>query len=129
MSVTVRYIVDDVAAAVDFYTGCLGFTVRMHPGPGFAALVREDLVLLLNTPGAGGAGTSMPDGARPAPGGWCRFQLQFEDLAATFAELSSKGCKFRSEIIQGNGGKQVLIEDPSGNPVELFEPMARPKAT
>lgn len=129
MAISVRYIVNDVGAAVEFYTQFLGFSVRMHPGPGFAALARGDLVLLLNIPGAGGAGTSMPDGTPPAPGGWNRFQLEVPDIAQTYADMKAGGCTFRSEIIQGNGGKQVLVEDPSGNPVELFEPIARPKPT
>lgn len=121
-SVNVRYIVNDVDAAIEFYRDALGFTVDMHPAPGFAALSLGALRLFLNVPGAGGAGQSMPDGSRPAPGGWNRFQFVVEDLDATFAELQSRGCSFRSEIIQGNGGRQVIVDDPSGNPVELFEP-------
>lgn len=122
MPVSVRYIANDVDAAVMFYTEHLGFTVEMRPAPGFAALSRGDLRLLLNRPGAGGAGTSMPDGQVPAPGGWNRFQLEVEDLEATYERLKAAGCVFRSEVIQGNGGKQVLINDPAGNPIELFEP-------
>jgi len=119
----VRYIVDDVDAAIGFYTGSLGFSVDMHPGPGFAALSRGDLQLLVNRPGGGGgAGQSMPDGQQPAPGGWNRIQLGVDDLEATVAELRQAGGRFRNEIVTGNGGKQILIEDPAGNPIELFEP-------
>jgi catechol 2,3-dioxygenase-like lactoylglutathione lyase family enzyme len=121
--VSVRYIVDDVDAAIPFYTETLGFTVLMHPAPGFASLARGDLQLLLNRPGAGGAGQSMPDGSAPSPGGWNRIQIEVEDLAAMFDKLTGAGCRFRSGIVQGNGGKQVLVEDPSGNPIELFEPV------
>jgi len=121
-SVNVRYIVNDVDAAIEFYRDALGFAVDMHPAPGFAALSLGGLRLFLNVPGAGGAGQSMPDGSTPAPGGWNRFQFVVDDLDATFADLQSRGCSFRSEIIQGNGGRQVIVDDPSGNPVELFEP-------
>lgn len=119
--VSVRYIVSDVAAAIEFYTSLLGFEVRMHPAPGFAALARGDLTLLLNAPGAGGAGQEMPDGSSPEPGGWNRFQLEMDDLATTVADLEEKGAKFRNEMVVGKGGKQILVEDPSGNVVELFE--------
>lgn len=118
----VRYIVNDVDEAIPFYTEMLGFQVDMHPGPGFAALSRGDLRLYLNRPGAGGAGQSMPDGSEPAPGGWSRFQLEVEDIEATVTQLRQGGCQFRSEIITGQGGKQILVDDPSGNPVELFQP-------
>lgn len=121
-TVSVRYIVNDVEAAIGFYRDALGFTLDMHPAPGFAALSLGALKLFINAPGAGGAGTSMPDGSTPAPGGWNRFQFIVDDLDATYAELSARGCSFRSDIIQGNGGRQVLVNDPSGNPVELFEP-------
>lgn len=121
-TVNVRYIVDDVGKAVDFYTEHLGFTVDLHPGPGFARLARGDLRLLLNSPtGQGGSAQAMPDGRKPEPGGWNRFQLEFDDLAATVAELRRAGAQFRNDIVQGQGGKQILLEDPSGNPVELFE--------
>ena len=123
MTVSVRYIVDDVDAAIPFYRELLGFTVDMHAGPGFASLSRGDLRLLLNRPGGGGgAGQSMPDGRVPAPGGWLRFQLEVPDLEATVATLKSAGATLRSEIIKGQGGSQVLVEDPSGNPIELFQP-------
>jgi catechol 2,3-dioxygenase-like lactoylglutathione lyase family enzyme len=120
--ISVRYIVDDVDKAISFYVGALGFTVQMHPAPGFAALSRGDLRLLLNKPGAGGAGQSMPDGRQPAPGGWNRFQVEVDDLETIVAKLKSEGRAFRSEIIKGVGGRQVLVEDPSGNAIELFEP-------
>lgn len=123
--VSVRYIVSDVDAAVKFYTSFLEFKVKMHPAPGFAAVERGDLLLLLNAPGAGGAGREMPDGTAPQAGGWNRFQLQVEDLEATVAQLKRQGASFRNEIVVGKGGKQVLLEDPSGNPVELFEPGRR----
>ena len=120
--VSVRYIVDDVEAAVNFYTQHLGFSLELRPAPGFARLARGDLRLLLNAPGAGGAGQAMPDGRRPAPGGWNRIQLVVTDLAETVAALRSTGVTFRNEIVSGQGGKQILVEDPAGNPIELFEP-------
>jgi predicted enzyme related to lactoylglutathione lyase len=123
--VNVRYIVADVDAAIPFYTEMLGFNLDMHPAPGFARLSLGDLQLLLNRPGAGGAGTSMPDGQAPAPGGWSRFQVEVADLTATFERLKASGCSFRSDIIVGNGGRQVLVNDPSGNCIELFEPGTR----
>lgn len=124
-NVSVRYIVDDVDAAIAFYVGHLGFHVLMHPAPGFAALEREGLRLLLNAPGAGGAGQAMPDGSRPAPGGWNRIQLEVEDLETTVQRLRQHGAVFRNDIVTGNGGKQILLEDPAGNPIELFEPAPR----
>jgi catechol 2,3-dioxygenase-like lactoylglutathione lyase family enzyme len=120
--VSVRYIVKDVDAVIPFYTDMLGFKVDMHPAPGFASLSRGALQLLLNRPGAGGAGQSMPAGQVPAPGGWNRIQIEVEDLEATVEKLKSAGGRFRNEIVTGNGGKQILIEDPSGNPIELFQP-------
>ena len=120
--VSVRYIVSNVDEAIPFYTEMLGFQVDMHPGPGFASLSRGDLRLLLNRPGAGGAGQSMPDGQTPAPGGWNRIQIEVENLAATVEKLKNAGCNFRNEIVVGNGGKQILVNDPSGNPIELFQP-------
>lgn len=120
--VSVRYIVSDVDEAIPFYTDMLGFQVDMHPAPGFASLSKGDLRLLLNRPGAGGAGQSMPDGQTPAPGGWNRIQIEVEDLAATVEKMKNAGCTFRSEIVVGNGGKQILVNDPSGNPIELFQP-------
>jgi catechol 2,3-dioxygenase-like lactoylglutathione lyase family enzyme len=120
--VNVRYIVSDVDAAIPFYTDILGFKLDMHPAPGFASLSRGDLQLLLNRPGAGGAGQAMPDGQLPAPGGWNRIQIEVENLEATVEKLKSAGGRFRNAIVAGNGGKQILIEDPSGNPIELFQP-------
>ena len=121
-TVSVRYIVDDVEAAIAFYTQHLGFSVVLHPAAGFAMLSRGDLRLLLNAPGAGGAGQAMPDGRRPEPGGWNRIQLQVEDLASQVQTLRSAGAHFRNDIVTGQGGRQILLEDPAGNLVELFEP-------
>ena len=122
-TVRVRYIVDDVDATIGFYTKQLGFKVDMHPAPGFAALSRGDLQILFNWPGGGGgAGQSMPDGQAPTPGGWNRVQLEVDDLEATVNVLRGSGARFRNEIVNGNGGKQILLEDPSGNPIELFQP-------
>ena len=122
MPVSVRYIVNDVDAAIAFYTGMLGFKVDMHPAPGFAALSRGELRLLLNRPGAGGAGQAMPSGTNPAPGGWNRIQIEVGDIVSSVEKLKTSGARFRNPIVEGNGGKQVLVEDPSGNPIELFEP-------
>src|SRR5918999_324749 len=122
--VSVRYIVNDVDAAIPFYTSMLGFKLEMHPAPGFASLSRGDLQLLLNRPGAGGAGQAMPDGQQPVPGGWNRIQIEVENLEATVAKLKKSAGRFRNEIVTGNGGKQILVEDPSGNPIELFQPFA-----
>lgn len=119
--VSVRYIVDDVDNVLGFYQQ-LGFHVRMRPAPGFAALERGGLQLLLSQPGAGGAGQPMPDGRSPEPGGWNRIQLAVDDLEATVKELRVNGVRFRNEIVTGRGGKQILAEDPSGNLVELFQP-------
>jgi catechol 2,3-dioxygenase-like lactoylglutathione lyase family enzyme len=117
----VRYIVSDIAAAVEFYRDMLGFRVVMDAAPQFAALSRDGLTLYLNIPGAGSAGKA---GGDPRPGGWNRFQIDTGDLAATIAELRAKGATFRGGIAAG-AGRQILIEDPSGNVVELFEPGAR----
>lgn len=122
-TVSVRYIVDDVDAAIDFYCRRLGFQEVMHPAPTFAMLSRGDLRLVLSAPGGGpGGGQAMPDGTMPAPGGWNRIQLEVEDIEACVSDLRNNGAAFRSEVIAGVGGKQILVEDPSGNPVELFEP-------
>ncbi len=124
-SVSVRYIVDDVDAAIAFYCGQLGFQEVMRPAPPFAMLARGDLRLLLSAPnpgGPGGGGAAMPDGTRPEPGGWNRFQIEVDDLEATVAQLTDTGARFRNEIVTGVGGKQILVEDPAGNRVELFEP-------
>lgn len=120
-TVSVRYIVDSVDAAIPFYTERLGFKVELHPAPGFVMLSRGDLRLLLNEPGAGGAGQSMPDGTRPAPGGWSRIQIQVDDLAKQVESLRKAGAHFRNDIVTGQGGKQILLEDPAGNAIELFE--------
>jgi catechol 2,3-dioxygenase-like lactoylglutathione lyase family enzyme len=119
--VNVRYIVNDVDAAIPFYTDMLGFHVDLHPAPGFASLSRGSLQLLLNRPGAGGAGQAMPNDQLPSPGGWNRIQIEVEDLEATVEKLKVAGERFRNNIVTGNGGKQILIEDPSGNPIELFQ--------
>jgi catechol 2,3-dioxygenase-like lactoylglutathione lyase family enzyme len=125
-NISVRYIVDDVDAAVDFYTTHFQFEVAMRPGPGFAMLHRNDLRLLLNTPGGGGgAGQTLSDGSTPEPGGWNRFQLQVDDLDTAVAELREAGVGFRGDTITGRGGRQALALDPSGNVVELFEAYQR----
>lgn len=122
-TVSVRYIVHDVDAAIAFYGQHLGFAEVMHPAPAFAMLSRGDLRLTLSAPSAqGGGGQAMPDGRIPEPGGWNRFTVEVADLTATMATLRAAGVVFRNDIVTGVGGKQVLIEDPSGNPVELFEP-------
>jgi catechol 2,3-dioxygenase-like lactoylglutathione lyase family enzyme len=122
-TVSVRYIVHDVDAAIEFYCQRLGFHEDMHPAPTFAMLSRGDLRLVLSAAGGGpGGGQAMPDGRLPEPGGWNRFSLEVADLAATVAELRTHGARFRNDIVIGVGGKQILLEDPSGNPIELFEP-------
>jgi catechol 2,3-dioxygenase-like lactoylglutathione lyase family enzyme len=121
-TVSVRYIVDDSEQAIAFYTGRLGFSVELNPAPGFAVLSRGDLRLLLNEPGAGGAGQPMPDGRKPEPGGWNRIQLEVDDLTSEVEALRDTEAHFRNDIVGGRGGKQILLEDPSGNPIELFEP-------
>jgi catechol 2,3-dioxygenase-like lactoylglutathione lyase family enzyme len=123
-TVSVRYIVNDVDVAIDFYCTQLGFREIMHPAPTFAMLSRGDLRLVLSAPSKeGGGGQIMPDGTRPEPGGWNRFSLEVSDLAATVRVLRDAGAHFRNDIVTGIGGKQVLVDDPSGNPVELFEPI------
>jgi catechol 2,3-dioxygenase-like lactoylglutathione lyase family enzyme len=120
--VSVRYIVDDVDEAVNFYTTHLQFEVAMRPGPGFAMLRRGPLRLLLNSPGGGGgAGQDLSDGSRPKPGGWNRFQLTVDELDVSVDELKRAGVEFRGDVIDGRGGRQALALDPSGNTVELFE--------
>jgi catechol 2,3-dioxygenase-like lactoylglutathione lyase family enzyme len=121
---TVRYIVNDVDAAIAFYCGHLGFDEVMHPAPAFAMLVRDDLRLTLSAPGGGpGGGQAMPDGTLPEPGGWNRFSLEVSDLEELVEGLRGAGVSFRNEIVTGVGGKQILVDDPSGNPIELFEPI------
>ena len=122
-TVSVRYIVHDVQAAIGFYTTHLGFSVQIHPNDMFAMLSRGDLRLVLSVPGAaGGGGQAMPDGTLPEPGGWNRFSVEVPDLAVTVAELRRHGVRFRNDVVTGVGGQQIIAEDPSGNPVELFEP-------
>jgi catechol 2,3-dioxygenase-like lactoylglutathione lyase family enzyme len=122
-TVSVRYIVYDLDKALAFYTASLDFRLVMHPAPTFAMLSRGDLRLALSAPGGGpGGGQAMPDGQVPQPGGWNRFAIEVADLEATVDLLRKKGARFRNDIVAGVGGKQVLVEDPSGNPIELFEP-------
>ena len=123
MAACFRYIVNDVSAAIDFYIRHLGFKVEMHPAPGFAEISRDDMHLYLTQPqGRGvGGGAPMPTGEQQTPGGWNRIHLLVDDLDASIARLSAAGAHFRNAIVQGTGGKQILLEDPSGNPVELFE--------
>lgn len=119
--VNVRYLVDDVQKAVDFYTSHLGFTLRFNAAPAFADVTRGDLRLLLAGP-TSSAGRPMPDGSKPGPGGWNRIHFIVPDIAAEVARLRAEGVSFRNDIVTGPGGKQILIEDPAGNVVELFEP-------
>lgn len=119
---SVRYIVEDVDDAVAFYTEQLGFDVEMHAPGGFAMLDRDDLRLLLNKPGAGGAGQPDDEGHPPEPGGWSRFQLQVTDLDAELSRLTEARVRVRTSVVTGGGGRQAVIEDPSGNAIELFEP-------
>lgn len=122
-SVSVRYIVDDVDGAIPFYVDELGFAVVMHPAPAFAMLALGDLRLVLSAPtGSPGGGQAMPDGTLPSPGGWNRFALEVDGLDEIVARLRSHGVRMRNDIVDGVGGRQILIEDPSGNPIELFEP-------
>lgn len=120
--VAVRYIVDDVDSAVSFYRNMLGFTVSQHNKSAFADLSLGNLRLLINQPGAGGAGKAMPDGTFPSPGGWNRFQIEVENLDSVVEKLKQEGARFHNEIVTNNGRKQVLLEDPSGNLIELFQP-------
>jgi catechol 2,3-dioxygenase-like lactoylglutathione lyase family enzyme len=120
----VRYLVDDVDAAVAFYTGHLGFSLVRQMAPAFAMVSRDDLTLWLSGPESSAA-RPMPDGSRPQPGGWNRLVVEVEDLEATVERLKHEGLAFRSEIVIGPGGKQILLEDSAGNPVELFEPTRR----
>ena len=125
-TVQLRYIVTDVEAAIAFYTNQLGFCLDMHPAPPFAMLSRGDLRLVLSAPSPmGGGGQSMPDGTRQEPGGWNRFAIEVQDLAATVEALRKAGAHFRNQIVTGVGGKQIIVDDPSGNPVELFQPTLR----
>jgi len=122
-TVSVRYIVEDVDEAISFYCQHLGFSEQARPAPTFAMLQRGDLRLVLSAPrGRGGGAQAMPDGTRPQPGGWNRFMVEVDDLDGTVAAMRAAGVRLRSEVIQGVGGRQVIVEDPSGNPVELFSP-------
>ncbi len=122
-TVSVRYIVNEVDDAIGFYCGLLGFDEIMHPAPAFAMLERGDLRLVLSAPGGGpGGGAAMPDGTLPQPGGWNRFSLEVAELDLLVESLRANGVHFRNDIVEGVGGRQILVDDPSGNPVELFEP-------
>ena len=121
-AVGIRYIVNDVESAIKFYRDVLGFSVDMHPAPGFALLSRGNLKLMLNQPGAGGAGQAMPDGRVPEPGGWNRIQITVDDLNTEVNKIKQTNGHFINEITKGQGGSQILLEDPSGNLIELFQP-------
>jgi catechol 2,3-dioxygenase-like lactoylglutathione lyase family enzyme len=123
-AVNVRYMVDDVEAAIAFYTTHFGFTLRSNAAPAFADIVRGDLRLLLSGPKSS-AGRPMPDGRQPGPGGWNRIHFVVEDIERDVARLRAAGVRFRNDIISGPGGKQILLDDPSGNPIELFQPSGR----
>jgi catechol 2,3-dioxygenase-like lactoylglutathione lyase family enzyme len=120
-TVSVRYIVHDVDEAIRFYKNFLGFELVMHPAPPFAIISSGNLRLLLSQPGSGGGGHALPDGQLPKPGGWNRIHLPVKNLQSVYTALKEKGAKFKNEIIEGVGGKQALLEDPSGNLIELFE--------
>jgi catechol 2,3-dioxygenase-like lactoylglutathione lyase family enzyme len=122
--VNVRYMVDDVERAIAFYTTHFGFTLRSSAAPAFADVVRGHLRLLLSGPKSS-AGRPMPDGRTPAPGGWNRIHLIVEDIGAEVERLRAAGLTFRNDVVRGPGGQQVLVEDPAGNPIELFQPAAR----
>lgn len=123
---SVRYFVHDVDLAIAFYSGQLGFTLEARPAPAFAIVSRDALHLLLSAPsGPGGAAQPMPDGRRPEPGGWNRIRLEVADLDAEVARLRGAGARFRNDVVRGFGGSQILLEDPSGNPIELFQPPNR----
>ena len=115
-----RYLVGDLDAAIAFYTGNLGFTLEQQKGPAFAIVSRDDLSLWLSGPQSSAA-RPMPDGRQPQPGGWNRFVVEVDDLESKVAELKEAGLSFRNEIVSGPGGKQIVLEDGDGNPVELFE--------
>lgn len=122
-TVQVRYIVNDVDTAIAFYVKQLGFALVMHPGPAFAMLSRGDLRLVLSMPNpAAGGGQPMPDGTKQQPGGWNRFSIEVDDLSEMVDRLRKAGAHFRNEIVTGVGGKQIIVDDPSGNPIELFQP-------
>ncbi len=119
--IAVRYLVRDLEEAIAFYTGHLGFALKEQMGPAFAYVTRGDLTVWLSSP-LTSAAKPMPDGRKPEPGGWNRFVIEVEDLAALVTTLKAAGATFRNEILSGPGGKQILLDDPSGNPIELFQP-------
>jgi catechol 2,3-dioxygenase-like lactoylglutathione lyase family enzyme len=125
----VRYIVNDIDSAVSFYQDLLGFTVDMQVPPGFAILSKDNLHLYLNKPGFGGAGQSMPDGKVPSPGAWNRIILELDSLEEYITTLKTREANFRNELVTGQGGKQILLQDPSGNLIELFEPNEQTKSS
>jgi catechol 2,3-dioxygenase-like lactoylglutathione lyase family enzyme len=120
-TISIRYMIDDVPAAIKFYTTHLGFTLQLDASPAFASVVRDGVRLLLSGKTSSGR-RGMPDGREPVPGGWNRIQIQVDDLEAEVSRLREAGLKFRNDIIAGPGGSQILLDDPSGNPVELFQP-------
>lgn len=122
---SVRYIIDDVDAALDFYTTHLGFTELTNASPAFADIARGNLRLLLSGPASSGA-RALPDGRQPIPGGWNRIHLIVDDIHGEVERLTAAGVQFRSDVISGPGGKQIVLDDPSGNPIELFQPASRP---
>jgi catechol 2,3-dioxygenase-like lactoylglutathione lyase family enzyme len=124
-TVNVRYLVDDVDAAIAFYTEHLGFSLLSNASPAFAEVAREDLRLLLSGPKSS-AGRPMPDGRQPEPGGWNRIEFVVDDIAAEVERLRAAGARFRSDVVRGPGGTQIVFDDPSGNPIELFQPADRP---
>ena len=123
-TVNVRYMIEDVAAAAEFYRRHLGFSIVTNSAPAFVSINRGTLRLLLSGPGSSGA-RALPDGRKPMPGGWNHIQLVVDDLAAEAARLTEAGVLFRSGIVSGPGGAQIVMDDPSGNPIELFQPGAR----
>lgn len=121
--VQIRYIVTDMNAAIAFYTELLGFKLEMHPAPAFAMLSLNNLRLVLSMPNpSAGGGQSMPDGTQQTPGGWNRFSIEVNNISTKVETLKKAGAHFRNNIVTGVGGKQIIVEDPSGNPIELFEP-------
>jgi catechol 2,3-dioxygenase-like lactoylglutathione lyase family enzyme len=123
-TVSVRYMVDDVEQSIDFYTSHLGFTLKSNQAPAFADVVRGNLRLLLSGP-TSSAGRPMPDGREPEPGGWNRIHFVVDDIEAEVERLRAAGLGFRNDIVKGPGGRQILVDDPSGNPIELFQPADR----
>jgi catechol 2,3-dioxygenase-like lactoylglutathione lyase family enzyme len=123
-TVNVRYLVDDVDAAIVFYTEQLGFSLLSNASPAFADVIRDDLRLLLSGPKSS-AGRPMPDGRQPGPGGWNRIEFVVDDIVAEVERLRAAGVRFRSDVVRGPGGAQIVFDDPSGNPIELFQPVDR----